>query len=154
MFRTARTDGNSRAVSDAARSRTCGRRDCPVGNIAVAASFATLSEGSAAARARAHARRGAHMNDYGNRMSHARRQAATDATAGDAGRLERQIDEERIARRAYQIYESRDRADGHADADWLQAEAEYAARQEGQRSSIEPYGAGGSFADRVRNARR
>ena len=43
------------------------------------------------------------------------------------GVLTQQIADERIARRAYEIYESRHRADGHADDDWFQAAAEYAA---------------------------
>jgi hypothetical protein len=44
-----------------------------------------------------------------------------------AGRLAQQIEHQRIAGRAYEIYESRYRTDGHADDDWLQAEAEYVA---------------------------
>jgi hypothetical protein len=47
------------------------------------------------------------------------------ATA-NAGVLEHQIDHERIARRAYEIYESRGRADGHADYEWVQSASEYA----------------------------
>ena len=45
------------------------------------------------------------------------------------GRLAGHIDPERVAARAYEIYESRHRTDGHAEADWLQAEAEYAVRR-------------------------
>ena len=72
---------------------------------------------------------------------------------GNDGVLEHQIDEERIARRAYEIYESRGRADGHADEDWSQAALEYAARHSVPRA-VGDYGAGSSFGDRVRNARR
>jgi Protein of unknown function (DUF2934) len=43
-----------------------------------------------------------------------------------AERLGRQIDHMRIAGRAYEIYESRNRVAGRADEDWFQAEAEYA----------------------------
>lgn len=35
---------------------------------------------------------------------------------------------EQIRRRAYQLYEERGREDGHAEQDWLQAEAEILAR--------------------------
>ena len=69
------------------------------------------------------------------------------------GVLERQTDDERIARRAYEIYESRHRADGHADDDWFQAAAEYA-RRTIQPAPVEPSGASSSFGDRVRKARR
>lgn len=67
--------------------------------------------------------------------------------------LEDQIDQERIARRAYQIYESRYRVEGHADDDWFQAAAEYAARLAVEPAPVEHYGASSSFADRVRQAR-
>ncbi len=53
-----------------------------------------------------------------------------DATQPDpihVGVLQRLIAEERIARRAYEIYESRGRQDGHADEDWRQSCAEFAA---------------------------
>ena len=69
----------------------------------------------------------------------------------DAGVLARQIDEERIARRAYEIYESRGRADGHADDDWFQAVSEYAARQSRTPGTVRR-GASRSFRDRVRDA--
>ena len=72
----------------------------------------------------------------------------------NVGLLERQIDDERIARRAYQIYESRNRADGHADDDWFQAAAEYAARPRLEPTRFTRYGASESFGDRVRKARR
>ena len=74
-------------------------------------------------------------------------------SAGSDGVLERQIDDERIARRAYEIYESRHRADGHADDDWFQAAAEYA-RRTIEPGPFERYGASSSFGDRVRKARR
>ena len=72
----------------------------------------------------------------------------------NVGLLERQIDDERIARRAYQIYESRDRVDGHADDDWFQAAAEYAARPMATPAPFDWYGASSSFGERVRKARR
>jgi hypothetical protein len=94
------------------------------------------------------------MNDTNDRAREERHHVpvATPAARSD-GVLERQIDDERIARRAYEIYESRHRADGHADDDWFQAAAEYA------RRTIEPgpfarYGASSSFGERVRKARR
>jgi hypothetical protein len=46
----------------------------------------------------------------------------------DVGIIEQQIAEARIARRAYEIYESRQRAEGHADDDWFKAAAEETAR--------------------------
>jgi len=46
------------------------------------------------------------------------------------GDLVHRIDHVRIARRAYEIYESRHRADGHPDQDWFQAASEYAAHGE------------------------
>ena len=68
--------------------------------------------------------------------------------------LERQIDDERIARRAYEIYESRNRVEGHAADDWFQAAAEYAARDTSELANSTHDGASGSFADTVRSARR
>ena len=58
----------------------------------------------------------------------------------DAGTLARQIAEEYIARRAYEIYESRGRADGHADDDWFLAASEYAARRLRRRGGVRRYG--------------
>jgi hypothetical protein len=72
----------------------------------------------------------------------------------NVGLLERQIDDERIARRAYQNYESRHRVDGHADDDWFQAAAEYAARPMATPAPFDSYGASSSFGERVRKARR
>jgi Protein of unknown function (DUF2934) len=72
----------------------------------------------------------------------------------NVGLLEQQIDDERIARRAYEIYESRHRADGRAEDDWLQAAAEYAARRTSEPAPLERYGASSSFGERIRNARR
>jgi hypothetical protein len=74
--------------------------------------------------------------------------------AVNVGLLERQIDDERIAQRAYQIYESRHRVDGHADDDWFQAAAEYAARPMATPAPFDWYGASSSFGERVRKARR
>jgi len=70
----------------------------------------------------------------------------------DAGTLARQIAEEHIARRAYEIYESRGRADGHADDDWFLAASEYAARRLRRLGGVRRYGPSSSFADRVREA--
>jgi hypothetical protein len=67
--------------------------------------------------------------------------------------LERQIVHERIARRAYEIYESRGRTDGHADDDWVQAASEEAARRARARRPYEVAPVSDSLADRVRNAR-
>ena len=61
---------------------------------------------------------------------------------------------ERIARRAYEIYESRERADGHADQDWFQAVSEYEARRESEPPTAFGPDAGSSYADRTRIARR
>jgi hypothetical protein len=72
----------------------------------------------------------------------------------DVGLLERQIDDERIARRAYEIYESRHRADGHAEDDWFQAAAEDAARRTMQPTPFDRYGASSSYGERIRKARR
>jgi hypothetical protein len=74
--------------------------------------------------------------------------------AGGAGVLEQQIDDERIARRAYAIYESRNRADGHSEADWLQAESEDRSRRTGAVTAADGAMASSSLADRVRSARR
>ena len=67
---------------------------------------------------------------------------------------EQRIDREQISRRAYEIYESRDRLDGHSDKDWLQAETEYEARRERGLRTFAYAGVGGSFGDRTRHARR
>jgi hypothetical protein len=53
-------------------------------------------------------------------------------------RLTRQAVHDRIAVRAYEIYESRRRVDGHADEDWRQAEAEYAAGRVNEMTAIRP----------------
>ncbi len=72
----------------------------------------------------------------------------------NVGVLVHRIDHERIARRAYEIYESRQRADGHADQDWFQAVSEYHARREGEPPTAFGPGAGSSYADRTGVARR
>src|SRR4051812_43273903 len=69
-----------------------------------------------------------------------------------AGALAAQIAEEYIARRAYEIYESRGRADGHAEDDWFRAASEYAARHLRSAGGTRRYGPTTSFADRVREA--
>ena len=57
------------------------------------------------------------------------------------GRLADRIDHERIAARAYQIYESQHRADGHADDHWRQAEAEYAVHRAHELGELREHGA-------------
>ena len=56
------------------------------------------------------------------------------------GRLADRIDHERIAARAYQIYESEHRTDGHADTHWRQAEEEYAVRRAHELDELREYG--------------
>ena len=52
----------------------------------------------------------------------------TRTKAANASSAEFTIDiEERIRRRAYELYERRGREDGHESEDWLQAEADLAA---------------------------
>ena len=71
------------------------------------------------------------MSAENNRVERASGDAAIEAGSSNAGsgRLADRIDHERIAARAYQIYESEHRADGHADDHWRQAEDEYAVRR-------------------------
>lgn len=94
------------------------------------------------------------MNDNSHRARHERHDGLVGTGPANVGVLELQIDQERIARRAYGIYESRNRVDGHADDDWFQAAAEYATRLDSQRSISKHGSASSSLADRVRNARR
>ena len=64
------------------------------------------------------------------------------AERANAGtRLTRQADHDRIAARAYEIYESRRRVDGHADEDWRQAEAEYAVRRASELAAVRAHDA-------------
>jgi Protein of unknown function (DUF2934) len=65
--------------------------------------------------------------------------AGPERSNAGAGRLAHQIDHERIAKRAYEIYESHDRTDGHADDDWRQAEVEYAIRRANELAAIRHY---------------
>ena len=67
------------------------------------------------------------MSAENNRVERASGNVALEDGPSNAGtgRLADRIDHERIAARAYQIYESQHRADGHADDHWRQAEAEY-----------------------------
>jgi Protein of unknown function (DUF2934) len=69
-------------------------------------------------------------------------------------RLAHQLDHERISRRAYEIYESRHRTDGHAEEDWFQAKAEDAQLREDGPVPAGHYGPGSSYGDRTRKARR
>ena len=94
------------------------------------------------------------MKDNSNRVPRQADNAPAGTVGAQGGALEREIDRERIERRAYEIYESRDREDGRADEDWFQAESEYAARNEDEANGVETDDASSSFGDRVRNARR
>jgi hypothetical protein len=89
------------------------------------------------------------MNDNSNRP---RREEADWRV--NVGVLVHGVDHERVARRAYEIYESRHRADGHADQDWFQAVSEYEARRESEPPTAFGPGAASSYADRTRIARR
>ena len=93
------------------------------------------------------------MNHNSQRAREERHRVPVGTVIADVGVLERQIDHEHIARRAYEIYESRHRADGYADTDWLQAESECAARRETQALVNDRHGASSSFADRIRSSR-
>ena len=125
---------------------------CAVGNSVEPVVFATLCGRDQHTELAPHERQGVQMNENRGREERYHVPVATPAAACD-GLLERQIDDERIARRAYEIYESRHRADGHADDDWFQAAAEYARRTIGP-APVEHAGASSSFGDRVRKARR
>jgi hypothetical protein len=94
------------------------------------------------------------MNDNSNRapQEHENARVETASVIVNVRVLEYQIDQERIARRAYEIYESRYRVEGHADDDWFQAAAEYAARLVVEPAPGYHYGASSSFGDRIRNA--
>ena len=46
------------------------------------------------------------------------------ATAQDSQARDSSVPEQRIRERAYQIYQQRGARDGHAEGDWLTAEAE------------------------------
>jgi len=71
------------------------------------------------------------MSTQNNRVEGASGDAVIEPGPSNAGtgRLADRIDHQRIASRAYQIYEAQHRADGHADDHWRQAEAEYAVRR-------------------------
>ena len=88
------------------------------------------------------------MNDNTNRLLQQR-----DDLPVKIGDLLHAIDHQQVARRAYEIYESRHHADGHADQDWFQAVSEYEARRESQPPTPFGPGASSSYADRTRFAR-
>ncbi len=69
-------------------------------------------------------------------------------------RLERQLGHERISRRAYEMYEARQRIDGHAEEDWFRAKAEDARLREDGPTPPGHYGASSSYGDRTRKARQ
>ena len=74
------------------------------------------------------------MNDNRHLASEERHRVPVGTVIADVAVLGRHMDQEHIARRAYEIYESRHRADGQADSDWLQAESECAARRKTERT--------------------
>jgi hypothetical protein len=94
------------------------------------------------------------MNDRTNRAREELHRFPVGTAAVNVDVLEQQIDHERIARRAYAIFESRHRAEGRADEDWFQAESEYAARGQSEPDGFEHDGASNSFAERIRPAQR
>jgi hypothetical protein len=68
------------------------------------------------------------MNDKNDRLVHPPGDLASGSAWSICGtdRLKEQIDHQRIAARAFALYESRNRTNGSADEDWRRAEAEYA----------------------------
>ena len=85
------------------------------------------------------------MSAENNRVERASSNVAIEDGPSNAGtgRLADRIDHERIAARAYQIYESQHRADGHADDHWRQAEAEYAVRRAHELAELNEFRAYG-----------
>ena len=67
------------------------------------------------------------LNDTNNRVTRPSGGAPAEAAISNAGtdRLAHQIDHQRIATRAHELYQSRSGGDGSAEEDWRQAEAEY-----------------------------
>ena len=75
-----------------------------------------------------------------------RKMPGTQDESRSEGTVDLVVEHERIAKRAYALYEARGRADGHALDDWLQAaEEDAASREHGTH-----YGASASLAERVR----
>jgi hypothetical protein len=68
------------------------------------------------------------MNDTNYRVAHPPGDLASGSAWSICGtdRLKQQIDHQRIASRAYALYERRNGTGGSADEDWRRAEAEYA----------------------------
>ena len=68
------------------------------------------------------------MNDHLDRIAHPPGDLASGSAWSLCGtdRLKQQIDHQRIASRAYALYERRSGTAGSADEDWRRAEAEYA----------------------------
>jgi hypothetical protein len=91
------------------------------------------------------------MNDTSNRKRHQRGDLPAGGTRVNVTVLEERADYERIARRAFDLYEARGHTDGHADEDWFQAASEDAAREP---VAVEQAGASDSFGDRTRRGRR
>ena len=71
------------------------------------------------------------LNDTNNRVTRPPGGAPAEAAISNAGtdRLAHQIDHQRIATRAHELYQSRSGGDGSAEEDWRQAEAEYVIRR-------------------------
>ena len=67
------------------------------------------------------------LHDKDNRVTRPPGDAPEEAAVSNAGtgRLAHQIDHQRIATRAHELYQLRRGADGSAEQDWRQAEAEY-----------------------------
>jgi hypothetical protein len=82
------------------------------------------------------------MSTENNGVGRASGDVAMEAGPSNAGtgRLADGIDHERIAARAYQIYESQHRIDGHADDHWRQAEDEYAVRRAHELAEVRAFG--------------
>ena len=68
------------------------------------------------------------MNDKNDRVVHPPGDPASGSAWSICGtdRLKQQIDHQRIAARAYALYERRSGTGGSADEDWRRAEVEYA----------------------------
>ena len=88
------------------------------------------------------------------RRTHGGVTGGSERSNAGAARLIRQIDHQRIASLAYQIYESRHHADGHADEDWVQAEGAYAIRRSKELAAVRDYSAGNSYRDKASQTRR
>jgi hypothetical protein len=75
------------------------------------------------------------MNGPNNRVAHPPGDVASGSAWSLSGsdRLAHEIDRQRIASRAFALYESRGRTGGSADEDWRRAEAEYLMQRANER---------------------